>query len=291
MEGQQKDRKLKKIIVNADDFGLIEEVNQGIVRCYQEGILRSASLLPNGSAFLNAVKLARENKGLGIGIHLCLLEERPILPKEKVPSLIGEDGYFFKSYMQFLGRFYLKKIRLSEIEEEFDAQIQRVLNAQIQPTHIDSHRHLHLLPEIFNIVVKLARRYNIRVIRLAHQGLDFRILLSKNFFKCLVLLFFSIQNKKKLKGTGIYYANNLLGISFSGNLTYHNLVYWLCRLNTGISEVICHPGYNPIKGSYSHWYYHWQQELDVLNNPYLKELIRDLDIELINWADVDSAVS
>lgn len=277
---------MKKIIVNADDLGLTEEINQGIVRCYQEGILKSASLIPNGSAFLNAVSLARENKGLGIGIHLCLLEERPILPKEKIPSLVDENGCFFKSYIQFLARFCLKKIRLSEIEEELDAQIQKVLSAQIQPTHLDSHRHLHLLPEIFNIVVKLARRYNIRVIRLAHQVLDFRALLSKNFFKCLILLIFSIQNKKKLKGTGIHYANSSLGISCSGNMTYYKLVNLLSKIMLGTTEIICHPGYNVNESRYLHWQYQWEQEMTALINPHLKELIRDLNIELVNWKDI-----
>jgi hopanoid biosynthesis associated protein HpnK len=276
----------KRIIVNADDFGLTEEVNQGIVRCYREGILKSASLLSNGSAFLNAVRLSRENKGLGIGVHLCLSEERAILPKGKIPSLVDENNLFFKSYFKFLTRFCLKKIRLSEIEGELDAQIQRVLDVGIKPTHLDSHQHLHLLPEIFNIVVKLARRYDIRVIRLANQALDYRTILSKNFFKCLILLFLSIQNRRKLKGANIYYANNLLGINSSGNLTYRNLVDWLRRPDIEINEIICHPGYLAGKCSYPHWHYHWQQELDALTNPHLKELISDLGTEIINWTDI-----
>jgi len=266
----------KQLIVNADDFGLTEEINKGIIRCYQEGILRSASILANGIAFEDAVLLARENKGLGIGVHLCLVEERPVLSAEEISSLIDENGCFPKNYIKFLIKFCFKKIKPLDIEKEFDAQIKKVICAQVRPTHLDSHQHIHMIPSIFNIVLKLAKKYDIKSIRLVQSG---------ECYLCrLFLCFFAFHNKKKLKKNNMSYPEYFLGFDNRGNLNYSILGRWLRNLNFGTTEIMCHPGYKSTTDRYSHWNFHWEEEMFMLIKPELKRLIKDLDVELVNHA-------
>ena len=266
----------KQLIINADDFGLTEGINKGIIRCYQEGILRSTSLLPNSFAFENAVQLAKENQGLGIGVHLCLVEERPVLAREEIPSLVGENGCFPKNYIKFLIKFCLKKIKLLDIEKEFDAQIKKVLCAQIRPTHLDSHQHIHMIPSIFDIVLKLAKKYDIKSIRLVQSGEFYRY----HLFLC----FLTSHNKRKLKESNMSYPDYFLGFDNRGNLNYSILSRWLSNLNFGTTEIMCHPGHRSTTDSYSHWNYHWEEEMSMLTRPELKKLINNLGVKLINYS-------
>jgi len=99
-----------KLIVNADDFGLTEKVNEGILKCFSNGILRSTSLMANGQSFEHAIGIIRSNPELDIGVHLTLVEEKPVLDAAKLPSLVGEDGHFHKHAINFTKKYYWKSI-------------------------------------------------------------------------------------------------------------------------------------------------------------------------------------
>ncbi len=116
---------MKQLIVNADDLGLTPGVNRGIVRAFQEGIVTSASLLVTGSAFEEAVTLARQNPELDVGLHLTLVEERAVLGREVLPTLVDETGRFPRTGGEFLRRAVLGRISWDEVEREIAAQIAR----------------------------------------------------------------------------------------------------------------------------------------------------------------------
>ena len=108
---------MKKLIVNADDFGLHEEINKGIIKGYQEGFITSTSLMCSAPAFENAVALAKESPGLGIGIHLTLVGSVPsVLPKEKIISLVNDKGLFPENYVEFAKMFYTGQLKIVEFE-------------------------------------------------------------------------------------------------------------------------------------------------------------------------------
>lgn len=149
---------MKRLIFNADDFGYSPGVNYGIVTSYQQGLLTSTTLMPAMPGFDHAVGLAKENPGLGIGVHLTLTCGRPLLDGYK--TLTREDGSFPRK------PYYIDEstvIDLAEVEREWTAQIERVLAAGIEPDHLDSHHHIHTYKGCEEVFYQLARRYDLPV--------------------------------------------------------------------------------------------------------------------------------
>lgn len=115
----------KKVIVNADDFGLSRQINRGIIEAHHAGMLRSASLLANGPAAAEAIEAASGNRGLGVGLHLTLVFGEPVSPKDKVGSLLTRGGEFPRGYPSFVSRYFSGGVRLREVEYEWERQMER----------------------------------------------------------------------------------------------------------------------------------------------------------------------
>ncbi len=158
---------MKLLIVNADDFGWTEGVSRGIAEAHRNGIVTSTSLVANGAAFQGAVQLARENPALGVGAHLNLSDGPPILPRWEVASLVDAHGLFWAGTGNLLLRRWMGKLRLDEVEREWAAQIERVRQVGIEITHLDGHKHVHMLPGLFSIALRLAQRYGIPAVRVS----------------------------------------------------------------------------------------------------------------------------
>ena len=148
---------MKQLIINADDLGLTPGVNRGILRAFQDGIVTSASLLVTGSAFEEAVALARQNPKLDVGLHLALVEERAVLGPDVLPTLVDETGRFPRTSAEFIQRALLGGINWHEVEQEIAAQIALFQKTGLRLSHLNSHQHLHMFPPVFQIVRRLAR--------------------------------------------------------------------------------------------------------------------------------------
>lgn len=157
-------RDKKRLIVNADDFGLTGGVNRAIVECHQRGVVTSTTLMVNGQAAADAATLATANRQLGVGLHLNLTTGPPTLPPEKVSSLVGPDGNL-PGLKKMLVRLTLGQARTSELEAEVLAQIERCRELGIEPTHADSHHHLHAHPRLRGILTWACRRTGIKKAR------------------------------------------------------------------------------------------------------------------------------
>ncbi|WP_421617386.1 chitin disaccharide deacetylase [Brevibacillus sp. TJ4] len=144
-----------KLIVNADDFGYCKGVNDGIVEAYRNGVVSSATLMVNMPGFAHAIRLAKENPGLGTGVHLVLTCGKPVCPD--VPSLTDSAGCFPR------GQDHLAAVHPDEVEREFSAQIERFLQAGLRLSHLDSHHHVHAQETILPVVLRLAERYRVPV--------------------------------------------------------------------------------------------------------------------------------
>jgi hypothetical protein len=125
--------------------------------------------MPNGEGFNDAVSQVRELPGLGVGIHLSLVCERPIASAHKIRGLVDSDGRLPSSYADFARAYLLRKFTPREVHREMEAQIARVLHAGVRPTHLDGHQHVHLMPGVFDIALDLAEAYKIRVVRVPHD--------------------------------------------------------------------------------------------------------------------------
>lgn len=258
---------MNRFIINADDFGLTEGVNRGIVRAFDAGALTSTSLMANGRAFEHAVRLARSRPTLRVGIHLTLLEESPVLPAEDVSSLVDDTGHFYKWYPEFVWRYLSGRTRNDEIHKELAAQFEAVTGAGLTIDHIDSHCHLHVLPSILEIVIDLTRKYGVEYVRVPLEPVGVRGHVSRKRFLSHVLLnAFCFFARRRLKRERIQTSDFFLGFSCSGDLTLEKLKQFLQNDSAGTIEIMCHPGDEDEEtiAAYGHWGYHWRRELEAL---------------------------
>ena len=276
----------KYLIVNADDFGLTKGINEGIIEAFREGVVRSASIMVVGQAYDDAVRLAKENPGFDIGIHLCLTEERPVSAKNEILTLVDKDGYFLKTPSAFILNYLLGRIRITEIQKELDAQIRKVLNSGIRITHLDSHGYIHMLPSILKVVIGLARKYGILFIRYPNERLiDFNSNSNlPRFFICYVLKALCLMSKQVLKNKGILKTEHFYGFLNSGHLSEQNLMRMFRVIDNGVTEIVCHPGRcDEETKRYKHWKYAWEVEIKALSSPGIKKMIDELGLELISF--------
>lgn len=252
-----------QLIINGDDFGYSPGQNYGIVDAYQNGILRSTSMMARGQATDQAVALAKANPGLGVGVHLVLDYGRPVLPLEVVPSLTGGDGAFLRPpFEEGL------QVSLTEVEREWRAQIELIRGLGITPTHLDGHHHFHLHPQLFSITCALAREFDLPI-RPLPWGWDDGAFAGLNAVKhpdvCLVDFY----------GPGV--SEGFFTDFFT---TYPDL-------EDRTVEVMCHPAYvdDYILGN-SKYNFPRVRELQVLKSALVWTWVEENNIQLINYTQL-----
>ncbi|MDD4601028.1 Chitooligosaccharide deacetylase [bioreactor metagenome] len=281
---------MKKLIINADDFGLHEAVNSAVITAYKNGCLTSTSIMPSGKAFDNAVRLALQNPGLGIGIHLTLVAEMPVSDPIYIQSLVDSTGRFAPQYPQFLFRYLIGKISLKDIEKELNAQVQKVVASGINVTHIDSHQHLHIIPGILDIVVDIAKKYNIRAMRIPDEPYFFLGGYPFSLFRILGrtgLTFLAKRARNKIRKTGLLVPSNFFGMLAGGNMQQQYLANIINNLPNGVSEVMMHPADDAkaLQEIYQ-WHYNWDGELLALTSDKIMKLLNNIEIQLVTFGEL-----
>jgi len=287
---------LKNLIVNADDLGWTDGVNRGIVEAFHHGIVTSTSFLANGAAFAGGVEAARSAPGLGVGVHLNLSDGPPVADRETVTSLLNKDGEFAGGPENLLLRRARRGILLAEVENEWDAQIQKVRDAGISPTHLDGHKHVHMLPGLFEIALKLAKRHDIGAIRVALEASSLRAALSsgskqnagvvmKQRVQARGLKLLARDARERAEHAGISTADYFCGIAQTGELTREGVEQFVKSLPDGTTELMCHPGYadaalqkTPTRLQDSR-----QTELQILTDTAIRNLVASMGIRLIDY--------
>ena len=214
----------RDLIVNADDFGLSEKVNEGILDAHRKGIVTSASLMANGAAFEHAIAVCRSAPSLDVGIHLTLTEESPILASQKILSLVDGEGRLHHHAKIFVRKYFSGHISVQEIKNELEAQIRKVMSQGISVSHLDGHQHLHMLPGILQITVALAKKYGIPGIRIPNEILYPYMLRNlggiSRVLELMTLKFFCLLGKN----TEMLRPKYFVGFFFGGNLKKKNLL-------------------------------------------------------------------
>jgi hopanoid biosynthesis associated protein HpnK len=276
-----------RLIVHGDDFGLSEAVNRGILAAHRDGILTSASIMATGAAFEHAVGLAKECPSLDVGVHLTLTEQRPLAPHESVATLVDADGRFAPHAFAFARRYLRGQVALADVRKELDMQIRRVRDIGIGVSHLDSHQHVHMLPDVAHVVADLASAHGIRAVRHPAERLRGYMLKKPSGARrvaetSLVRLLCSVSPLRSLKRT-----DGFVGFYFGGRLNELNLLTVLGELAPhGTVELMCHPGEDDPASPYGHWGYAWAAELDALVSSRVKRAVQDRDITLISYRDV-----
>lgn len=282
----QKGAENRWLVVNADDFGLHPDINRAIEQAHQTGILTSASLVACGSAFDQALQIVQRYPALDVGVHLTLVEERPLCPPAAVASLISHDGVFWYNYRVLTRRLLSGQIRLAEVRRELEAQVQRVYEAGLHPTHLDSHQHLHLLPGIWPIAVDMAHRYGIQWIRVPTFSTLTRHTVSRvePIFR-LGMNYLSRIRRQQLNG--LCCAKHSPGLYLSGRLNKYDLVALLHSLPAGVSEIVTHPGFTtPTLQRQYRWNYDWTGEYEALVASKTHQTVTKMNIKLSGFSDI-----
>jgi len=278
------------LIISADDFGLHSSINEAIEKGFQEGMLTSASIIVNGPRFDEAVRIAKRNPKLGIGLHFNIIEGLSIAGQKNVSSIVDEKGLFFDSHNTLAKKIIIGKAKLEEIELELDAQINYCNKSGLSITHIDSHRHLHMLPEVYKLVVKVSNKYGINKFRYLNPPLV-DISFSINF-KIILSIFFKIIKNRFTKN--IITPDYFLGFFNSGNLKYNYIHDVLKKIKSGIIEIGFHPGLDNIQltKTFPHWsnYYDynfdWEGDYRAITDPRFKKYIKENNIKLLNFKNL-----
>lgn len=240
-----------RLIINADDFGLTRGINRSIAELHQAGVLTSATLMATGPAFDDAVAIAQSTPSLGVGCHVVLTDGVPACSPEKIPSLLGPDGKTFRpSLLDFVQALLRGQIREADIEREAEAQIQKLQDAGIAITHVDTHKHSHLFPAVTRPLLRVLERTGVPSIRnpfepeftrrQAHAGFKrrFQITLLHRFRPAFL-------SHPEVQGHKVFTTDGTLGVSATGNLNASTLSEILDTLpSTGTFELVCHPGYS-----------------------------------------------
>jgi len=290
---------MKRLIVNADDFGLTAGVNQAIIEGHQDGLISSTTLMANGDAFASAVALSRQAPRLGVGIHLNLTEGKPVAPASSVPSLLNGCGLFARKPAGLWRAMLLGRVRAIEVERELHAQVEKVLAAGIVPTHLDSHKHVHALPVLGEMSLKLARQYGIGAIRsiaetwpalgyLLRRFPRARTRILRQRFNSLALSVLSRGWRRRLPQAGVACAEHFYGVTPTGFLDEELLREILRRLPDGTSELMCHPGFadQALRQTPTRLVEQREKEYQALTRPCIKLLAKDLGIQIINYGDL-----
>ncbi len=232
---------MKFLIPNADDFGFTRDVNDGIVHAHRHGILTATTLMATGEAFDHAVELARENPSLDVGVHLVL---------------VGSAGYP-ETVARLLGSLALGRIN---IHDELTRQVQKVLDAGIQPTHLDTHKHTHLWPSVLEAVAQVSEEFRIPWVRRPF-GNPFDGTLARH---------------------GCRTTDHFAGFRLTGRYGAPELADLIRRLPEGITEFMCHPGFctDELRTARTRLKASRQRELEALTSPEVRAAIEESGVQL-----------
>ena len=280
---------MKQLIITSDDFGLSSGVNRAVEQAWKNGLLTCASIMPGAPAFAEAVKIARRNPGLQIGLHLTLVQGHSVLPPAEIPSLVDAAGNFTDNPVMGGMRYFLDRGLYCQLKREIEAQIKKVLDAGIQLTHIDGHLNIHLHPTVFRILIELMPQYGITTFRLAQERLshNLRFDSQRKFGKVIESLIFkklTDHARPELDRMGINYAAEVKGVLNSGRMTEEYILNIIDDLQEGLTEIYFHPGILPdaeisrLMPDYRH-----QEELAAIMSPTLRQRLIALQIPVQNY--------
>ena len=276
----------KQLIVNADDYGRTPGIVQGILQAHREGIVTSTTVMMNMPGIETSLRLARQEPGLGLGVHLDFTTWKPLLPPREVPSLVDPEGFFWRADAWYSR---LDRINSTELWAEWQAQLALFRDVAGEPDHLDCHHFLHLYPPIFEVYLKLARHEDmpIRVPFEAEAVNDEdSIAIGKDIgLSPEVVAFILNADRDLLRAQLVQHPDHFVG-GFYGddNLRVGRLLEILEAVPEGVSELMVHPGLADEElCSTSSYTWQREREVEILCHPDIQEHLDTLGIVLVNY--------
>jgi hopanoid biosynthesis associated protein HpnK len=287
---------MKRLIVNADDFGVTRGVNRGIIRCFREGIVRSTTIMANGDAFDDAVELALANPELGVGVHLVLIGGRALASREQIGRLVDDNGELPRTVRSLVLKMSARMVRASDIEAEVRAQIERVRSVGITPTHVDSHKHSHLHPIVMKAIARVASEYGIKRVRMPFEDFSGTLGSGDNGRKMLRRKAFAVGSRvsypsfrRIAEENEMRTPKHFFGFAATGQLARAGLLSMIRNLPDGTSELVCHPGFNDaeLERTGTRLRAEREVELAALTDPDVKKEIVERGVHLMSFRELN----
>jgi predicted glycoside hydrolase/deacetylase ChbG (UPF0249 family) len=279
----------RTLVVTGDDFGLTPGISRGIVHAHLHGILTHTSLMATAPFVAEAIDLALQTPSLSLGVHLLLVDGKPCLRASKVPTLVNDLRQFQPTAGAFVRDWCVGQINPTEVERELRAQIERVLSSGLRPTHLDSHKHLHMWPPIFHLVVRLAQEYGIPAVRVAAERPAVTLLrehlhdrgVRSQAIGNLLMVPLAWLDRLALPTSGVG-SLWFVGRVHTGRLTVDRLKRMVGRLPPGGAELMTHPGFVDahLASANTRLRQEREHELQLLCAPAVLALMQEAGIEL-----------
>lgn len=286
----------RRLVVSADDFGAAPEVNEAVARGHRDGVLTNASLMVTGAAAAGAVAVARALPGLGVGLHLVLVQGVPAAPRTRIPRLVRRDGRFRDAPVAAGMRYAwlcLGRTGARQLRTEIEAQLDAFVRTGLVLSHLDGHLHMHLHPMVLPILLDLAPRYGVRALRVPREPLarairsDGRHVLRRSV-EGAVFAALARFAAPRLRAAGIAAPVQVYGMHHTGEIDAAYLVALIRELPEGTSEVYCHPAVASAPSLARHQRGHANaRELAALTSPEVRAAVQARGVELVSYRTLD----
>jgi hopanoid biosynthesis associated protein HpnK len=283
---------VKRLIVTGDDFGLAVPVNQAIEQAHQRGMLTAASLMVGSEATADAIERARRLPSLGVGLHVVLVEGRPLLPPAAVPDLVDEQGEFSTHLVRAGVRFFFRSRVRRQLRDEIRAQFEAFSATGLPLDHVNAHNHMHLHPSVLALILEVGREFGLAAVRVPYEpplaswgaartAFARRLLASAFLAPWIGLL------RRRLARAGLKSNEFAFGLHDSGNMDAALVTRFLQRLPDGVTEMYFHPATArcPQTERYMPTYRH-EAELQALTSPSVMEALRATGARRIAFGDL-----
>lgn len=278
----------RRVIINGDDFGMSEPVNEAVRKAHTEGVLTSATIMANMGAAEEAVKITKELPDLGVGVHLNVSGGKSLCKESVVKALLDDNGEFRYSQFKLWALATASHSIRKAIFAEFGSQIQWVIDKGIRPTHLDSHYHIHVFPLVYSMVCTLAGRFGIKVIRLVYEpkavsGVPWPISSERGKKKAMMYRAFAsinrFQNLDFLKSRALFGISHMdrIGVNFFKAVALYSYA--------PVMEVMTHPAVNS-EGYEGEVGQQREAELKALCDERTKEYFSDAGIKLVHYGQL-----
>ena len=284
---------MRRLIINADDFGLTRGVNRAIAEAHTAGIVTSATMMANGSAFSDAVSVASSLSKLSVGCHVVLVDGSPMAEASRISSLLPDGtGEFTPTIGRFAFRAMAGRFNGAEVQTEITAQVQRLQDAGISVSHLDSHKHTHVFPQILRAVILAAKACGIRGLRNPFEPhfltqLRRRPGLWKRALQASALRRLGREFRQHVAEAGMTSPDGTIGIAATGVLDEELFRCLIANMPEGTWELVCHPGHNDddLQGVRTRLRQSREKELRLLTSSASRQILEENAIQLISYAD------
>ncbi len=280
----------RDLIVTADDFGLALPVNEAVERGHRQGILSTASLMVGAPASADAVARARAMPSLRVGLHIVLVNGKPVLDPQQVPDLVDADGALPRNLLQAGMRFYFNARARRQLAAEIEAQFAAFAETGLDLDHVNAQNHMHVHPTVLSAIMRIGPRYGMRAVRIPYEPFwqswrAMRTDLALRAMTAVVLAPWLALMRRRLRRAGIATNDYVFGMHESGRMNPTRVRRFIEALPKGVGELYLHPAIERWPQASPNWY-DFEGEFAALVDPHVVAALACDGIRRTTFSDI-----